>query len=132
MDSVVKVLSHSRRLNSATKKLSLQELYNIKEKLEKIIEQRLEAEKEAKKKNAEKAKKIKEYKKMLAKDGINLDELLRENGEKNGRKRAPRPPKYKITDDNGKITTWTGQGRMPNVFKKQVDAGVSIEKFLIK
>ncbi|PIE69677.1 MAG: hypothetical protein CSA21_01135 [Deltaproteobacteria bacterium] len=132
MDSIVKVLTHARRLNSATKKLSVQELYGIKEKLEKIIEQRLEAEQEALKKDAEKIEKIKQYKEMLAKDGINPGDLLTENGEKGGRKRAPRPPKYKITDDSGKTRTWTGQGRMPNVFKEKVDAGIAIETFLIK
>jgi DNA-binding protein H-NS len=68
---------------------------------------------------------------MLAADGIEPDELLDEAGAKKG-KRATRPPKYEIKDEKGKTVTWTGQGRMPNVFKARIEAGESIDSFLIK
>ena len=38
--------------------------------------------------------------------------------------------KYQITVD-GELIQWTGQGRMPTVFKKEVDAGKSMDSFLI-
>lgn len=132
MSDFVKVLSHARRLNSATKDLSVAELKDIQNKLQKIIEKRIVAEEESLRKEAEKKKKIEDIKKQLAADGINIDELLTEGSEKVTKKRAPRPPKYEITNDEGKKITWTGQGRMPNVFKEKVAEGVSIDTFLIK
>ena len=132
MSELHKVLTHARRLNSATKELSVSELEGIKDKLEKIIEQRIVAEEKARKKDAAKIEKIERYKKILAEDGINPEDLITEGIEKPVKKRAPRPPKYAITTDDGKEITWTGQGRMPNAFKAKVDKGVSIDTFLIK
>lgn len=132
MTDFVKVLSHARRLSSATKSLTVAELKDIQEKLQAIIEKRIVAEEEAQRQNAEKLKKIEDIKKQLAADGIRIDELISEETEKVAKKRAPRPPKYSITDDSGKEITWTGQGRMPNVFKAKVDSGISIDTFLIK
>lgn len=130
MSDFLKILSHQRRLNSATKVLSIDELEDIKTKLEKIIEDRIAADKASKEKEAEKLRKIEKYKEMLAADGIDPDELVHELAEKPA-KRAPRPPKYAIVADD-KTITWTGQGRMPNVFKKEVEAGKSLDSFLIK
>lgn len=132
MSDFVKVLSHARRLNSATKNLSVAELKDIQSKLEKIIEKRIVAEEDSRRKDAEKKKKIEDIKKQLAADGIDIDELLTEGTEKVAKKRAPRPPKYEITNNEGKKITWTGQGRMPNVFKEKVAEGISIDTFLIK
>lgn len=130
MSDFLKVLCHARRLNSATKSLSVGQLEDIKTKLEKIIKDRIAAEEKNKQEEAEKLKKIEKYKEMLAADGIDPDELVHEMPEKPA-KRAPRPPKYEIVVDGERIT-WTGQGRMPNVFKKEVDAGKSLDSFLIK
>jgi DNA-binding protein H-NS len=132
MSDFVKVLSHARRLNSATKSLSVAELKDIQSKLEKIIEKRIAAEEDSIRKEAEKQKKIEDIKKQLAADGINLNELLTEGTGKVAKKRAPRPPKYEITNAEGDKITWTGQGRMPNVFKEKVTEGISIDTFLIK
>ncbi len=132
MTDIVKVLTHARRLNSATKTLSIEALQSVYTKLGNIIEQRIEAEKEANKLETEKLEKIKKYRQMMAEDGIDPNDLVAEEADKPVKKRAPRPPKYEIVDDNGNKVTWTGQGRMPNVFKSKVDAGVSIDTFLIK
>ena len=129
MSDFLTILCHARRLKSATKSLSVGQLEDIKTKLEAIIKSRIAEEEEGKKKQAEKQKKIEKYKEMLAADGIAPDELSDETVEKPG-KRAPRPPKYAIVVDGERIT-WTGQGRMPNVFKKEVEAGKSIDSFLI-
>lgn len=130
MSEFLKVLCHARRLSSATKTLSVEQLKDIQSKLEKIIDNRIIEEKENKEKEAEKLKKIEKYKEMLAADGIDPDELVHEVAEKPA-KRAPRPPKYEITV-NGERVTWTGQGRMPNVFKTEVEAGKSLDSYLIK
>ncbi|MFV0437115.1 MAG: H-NS family nucleoid-associated regulatory protein [Desulfopila sp.] len=130
MEDFLQIIGHARRLKSATKKLSVNELTDIMAKLQKIIDDRLAAEEKIRQEEAEKIEKIEKYREMLAVDGIALDELVAESTGKR-EKRAPRPPKYEIIDDNGKRVTWTGQGRMPNVFKERVDAGDSIDSFLI-
>lgn len=131
MSEFEKIITHARRFKSATKDFSLEQLQDVKSKLDKIIEDRITAEEEIVRMNAEKIEKIEKYKEMLAADGIDLDELTADTPVKKG-KRAPRPPKYAITNDAGERITWTGQGRMPNIFKARVDAGESIDNFLIK
>lgn len=130
MEDFVQIVGHARRFKKATKSLSIDELVEVKAKLEKIIEDRIASEAEENKKNAEKIEKIKKIREMLAEEGIEPDELVLEAPVKKG-KRAPRPPKYAITDANGNRVTWTGQGRMPNIFKERVERGESIDNFLI-
>jgi DNA-binding protein H-NS len=67
---------------------------------------------------------------MLAKDGIDPNELQETDFYKQA-KRAPRKPKYELWNEFGKHITWTGQGRMPNVFKERIEGGESIDTFLI-
>lgn len=132
MQDFIEILGHLRRFKSATKGMSVDELVEVKTKLERIIEDRIAAEAESRKQEAEKLEKIKNYREMLAADGIELEELTADAPVKKKGKRAPRPPKYEITDANGNQITWTGQGRMPNLFKVQVEAGRSMDDFLIK
>ncbi len=131
MEDFLKIISHVRRFKTATKELTIEELSEVKAKIEKIIEARTAEEAKEKQRNAEKEQKIEKYREMLAADGIAPGELVAELPAKKG-KRAPRPAKYKITDESGNTITWTGQGRMPNVFKARVQAGESINSFLIK
>ncbi|WP_136810148.1 H-NS family nucleoid-associated regulatory protein [Desulfosediminicola flagellatus] len=131
MEDFVKIITHARRFKSATKGFSLEQLQEVKTKLDTIIDDRIAEAEEAKRANAEKIEKIEKYREMMAADGIELEDLADEAPVKKG-KRAPRPPKYGITNDAGEYITWTGQGRMPNVFKTKVDAGQSIDTFLIK
>ncbi|WP_313685399.1 H-NS family nucleoid-associated regulatory protein, partial [Pantoea sp.] len=42
------------------------------------------------------------------------------------------PAKYSYTDENGEEKSWTGQGRTPAAIKKALDAGKSLDSFLIK
>ena len=69
------------------------------------------------------------YKEMLMKDGIDISDLaeLAQTESKPKAKRAPRPAKYKFTDETGETKFWTGQGRTPSHEKIDIDipAGVS-------
>ncbi|WP_422119903.1 H-NS family nucleoid-associated regulatory protein [Klebsiella variicola] len=47
------------------------------------------------------------------------------------KKREPRPAKYAYIDDADEQKTWTGQGRTPAPIKAQLDAGKTLEDFLI-
>jgi len=131
MEDFVEIIGQVRRFKKATKDLSIDDLIEVKGKLEKIIEDRIVAAEKEKLKNAAKIEKIEEIRAMMAAEGIEPSELVSETPVPKG-KRAPRPAKYTITDANGKAVTWTGQGRMPNIFKARVEAGESIDKFLVK
>ncbi len=131
MSELLRILTHSRRLKHAAKELSIEQLEEVKNKLQSIIEDRL-AESEAEKQIiAEKDAKIQQYREMLEADGIGLEELMGLSIEKQG-KRSPRPAKYEVWNDEGKRITWTGQGRMPNIFKARIDAGEPLDTFLIE
>jgi len=126
----IRIITHARRFKSAVREIGVEQLEEIKLKLENIIADRIAEDEAAKIENEERLEKIKEYRERLAADGISLDELQDGSPEKPGR-RAPRQPKYEIWNEEGKHITWTGQGRMPNLFKARVEAGDPIETFLI-
>ena len=130
MSDFLRIITHARRLKSATKDLSIDQLKESVGKLQNIIEERIAEEEEFLKAQHERLEKIRKISEMLASEGINPDELLGSPGEKTG-KRAPRPPKYEIWNEAGEHITWTGQGRMPNVFKSRIEAGESLDTFLI-
>lgn len=130
MSDFIRIVTHSRRLKSAVKELSVEQLEEIKSKLQGIIEERIAEETAEQQENAERLEKIRKYKEMLAADGIDLEELSEFFPEKQG-KRAPRQPKYEVWNEAGERITWTGQGRMPNIFKARIEAGESLDTFLI-
>lgn len=130
MSEFTAVLCHARRFKSAVKDLSVEQLEDVKLKLDKIIADRIKDLEEQQKEDAERLEKIKKIQEMLAADGIDIDEL-QVSSVKKAAKRAPRAPKYAIQNADGEQITWTGQGRMPNVFKNELEKGKKIEDFLI-
>lgn len=61
-------------------------------------------------------------------DGINPEELLGNSSAaapRAGKKRQPRPAKYKFIDVNGETKTWTGQGRTPKPIAQALAEGKS-------
>ena len=130
MSDFLRIVTHSRRLKSAVKELSIEQLEEIKAKFQTLIEERIAEEEAEKQENAERLEKIRKYKEMLAADGIDLEELSDFLPEKQS-KRAQRQPKYEVWNEAGEHITWTGQGRMPNVFKARIEAGETLDTFLI-
>ncbi len=135
MSSFSKTFLNARSLKAATRELTIEQLEASVGKLEKIIESRRAEEAKADADRQEKLARILEYKKMLEKDGIALEELAGLGGmtTRRGKKRSPRPAKYVYKDANGNEKTWTGQGRTPAAIKKALGKGKkSLEDFLIK
>ncbi|SDB07579.1 DNA-binding protein H-NS [Pseudidiomarina indica] len=136
MSDTLKILLHERRLKAAVKGLTIAELEAVKEKLERIIDDRREEEAEMLKMEEEKLRKVEEVKRLMDELGVGLTELVGEDVTpavaSTTRKRAPKPPKYAIIDAHGERITWTGQGRMPNALKAAIESGKSLEDFLIK
>jgi DNA-binding protein H-NS len=130
MNDFLRIITHARRFKSALKEIGVDQLEEVKIKLQKIIDDRIAEEEAAKNDNAEKIEKIRKIKEMLATEGIDPSELLEESSERQSKK-AARQPKYEIWNEAGEHITWTGQGRMPNVFKARIEAGETIETFSI-
>ncbi|RYV02172.1 histone [Shewanella sp. OPT22] len=129
MSDFLEILTHGRRFKAAVKDLSIEELEDLATKLDKIIVERKELAELESKANAERDAKIEAIRKQMEEIGLSVDDL---GGVKSApKKRAPRPPKYEITVD-GETIRWTGQGRMPTVFKSEVDSGKSLDDFLIQ
>jgi DNA-binding protein H-NS len=131
MNDFLRIITHARRLKSALKELGVEQLEEIKMKLQKIIDDRIAEEEAAQLENAERLEKIRKYREALAADGIDPDELQEGSLSERPNKKTPRQPKYEIWNEAGEHITWTGQGRMPNVFKARIANGESIETFLI-
>ena len=79
-------------------------------------------------------KKISTWLELMKADGINPEELLGNSSAaapRAGKKRQPRPAKYKFIDVNGETKTWTGQGRTPKPIAQALAEGKSLDDFLI-
>ncbi|MCH1930058.1 H-NS histone family protein [Shewanella sp. A25] len=129
MSEFLEILTHARRLKASVKDLSVAELKDVYEKLGKIVAEREEEARAEAEANAERIAKIAELHKMMESAGLSIDDLGGVAAKVKST-RAPRPAKYSIVVE-GETVTWTGQGRMPTVFKQQVESGRSIEEFLI-
>lgn len=116
--------------------MPFEQLDDIKQKLDAVIEERLEATKAERAARLEHEKKLAEFRELLAAEGISAQDLLGltssdHTSDSTRTKRAPRPAKYAYIV-NGKERTWTGQGRMPAQMASAIDAGQkNLEDFLI-
>ena len=131
MDAL-KALNNLRILRAQAREIELDVLNEMLEKLYVVVAERREEEEAEQALLREKADKLAKYKEMLMNDGIDISELMDLPTEtKTKAKRAPRPAKYQYTDENGEKKSWTGQGRTPSPIKKALDAGGSLDDFLI-
>jgi len=132
MSDAFKVLNNIRTLRAQARDLALSDLEEVLEKLTVVVNERREEIEAEQAQNREKEEKLTKYREMLLADGIDPNELLGAiEVSKKRVKRAPRPAKYKYTDENGESKSWTGQGRTPAAIKKALDEGKSLDDFLI-
>ncbi|KRV70023.1 transcriptional regulator [Aeromonas veronii] len=135
MNDFLKILMNIRSLRAALRELSFEQLVEIREKFEEIFAEREQQESKLREESAERLQKLAEFTEMLKEAGIDPSELVgtaapaKAEGSAKA-KRAPRPAKYKYTED-GQEKTWTGQGRMPKTIAEAVANGRALEEFLI-
>ena len=128
MTEFLSTLTHARKFKAAVRELDLAELISFQERLIKLIEDREEEVAAKEEMNAERNAQIEAIRKQMVELGLNIGDI---GGVKAPKiKREPRPAKYTI-EVNGETITWTGQGRMPTVFKKELDEGFELSDFLI-
>lgn len=134
------IISDKRRLRAATADFPIAKLEQIRTKIDQIIAQRKNDEEQALKFQREARdtaqRSIKDLQEKL---GISREEaidLILANGtlkpNKGSEPKAKVPPKYEITDGDGKTLQWSGRGRMPVVFKHAIESGKSLNDLLIK
>lgn len=133
MSDALKALNNLRTLRAEARNIEVAVLNEMLEKFAVVVAERREEMAAESAAQREKEEKLALYKEMLRKDGITINELAQLNqGEtKSKAKRAPRPAKYKFTDEQGNEKFWTGQGRTPSPIKSAIDAGGSLDDFLI-
>lgn len=136
MSEFIKVILNQRSLRAALRELTFEQLTEAKEKLDVVFKEREDVELKLMQEQEERQAKLAEFQAMLEQAGIDPNDLLGA-GESKGAKetaakrtRAPRPAKYKYTED-GVEKTWTGQGRMPKAIAKAVEGGTALDSFLI-
>lgn len=130
MSEFLEILTHVRRFKAAVKDLSVEELRDLAAKLDKILVERESMEEEEQQAIAARNAKIEEIRQQMEAVGLSIDDLGGVAVKATSKKRAPRPAKYQIEVD-GEMVQWTGQGRMPTVFKNEINKGRSMDDFLI-
>ena len=118
MSELAKTLLNLRSLRAFSQDLTFDQLTEIQVKLTTVVEERQLQELENEEANEKREAQLKAVADMLKRDGIALDDLVaalakQPKGAQKG-KRAPRPAKYRYTDESGAEKTWTGQGRTPS------------------
>jgi len=135
MSEALKILNNIRTLRAQARECSLETLEEMLEKLDVVVNERREEESHAQAENAERSRKLEQYREMLLADGIDPNELLNalsENKTVTKARRAARPAKYSYVDENGENRTWTGQGRTPSVIRKAIEEdGKQLDDFLL-
>ncbi|MDF7660818.1 H-NS family nucleoid-associated regulatory protein [Erwiniaceae bacterium L1_54_6] len=133
MSESLKALNNIRTLRAQARELALADLEEMLEKFSVVVAERREESHAEEAAVREKAEKLAKYRELLLEDGIDPNELLGslQGAGKPRAKRAPRPAKYKYTDENGQEKNWTGQGRTPAPIKAAIDSGKSLDDFLI-
>lgn len=134
MSETLKTLNNIRTLRTHAHETDLATLEVMLEKLSAVVEERREEESTISKEQEERRIKLEAFCQKLLEDGIEATELLATVGSsqpKTKSTRAPRPAKYKYTDEYGNEQTWTGQGRTPKIIAKSLEAGRKLENFAI-
>ena len=132
MSDFLRVFLNARSLKAITRELTLEQLNEGYEKLTAIVEERRANEESVRKSQEARLQKIAEYKELLKAEGIDLADLVAGAvATEKTSKREPRTAKYKYTDAEGNVQTWTGQGRQPVPIREGIAAGKTLNDFLI-
>lgn len=133
MSSMLKNLNNIRSLRAMAREFPVDVLEDMLEKFRVVTKERREEEEQLQRQRAEQQEKINTLLALMKADGIEPEELLSMTTvtSRAVKKRQPRPAKYRFTDLNGEVKTWTGQGRTPKPIAQALAAGKSLDDFLI-
>ena len=108
-------LNNIRSLRALSREFSIDVLEEMLEKLRIVTEEIRTQQQLAAQQQAEYQEKVNTWLELMRADGISPNELVTDIQPPmaGGKKRKPRPAKYRDTDHTGAEKTRTGQGRMP-------------------
>lgn len=125
---VGKYLSNIVALRSFSKAKDLAFLEKACENLSTIIQEKKEMIELERMELEEREKNRQAILKELEERGWSIQDLL----DSKGNKRKQAEYKYSYTDEQGNTKYWTGKGRTPVFLKAKLEAGESLEQYLIK
>lgn len=133
MNLMLQNLNNIRSLRAMAREFSIDVLEEMLEKFRVVTKERREEEERLQRQRAEQQQKINTLLELMKADGISPEELFGNDvaNMRVGKKRQPRPAKYRYTDLNGESKTWTGQGRTPKTIALALAEGKSLDDFLI-
>ncbi len=134
MSEVLKILTNIRSLRALLREQPFDLVEEIEAKLKQVTNELRQAEEERQQIEAEQAQKLQGLLAQMESEGIAPEALMAALSGTNKpakSKREPRPAKYEYSD-NGETKQWTGQGRTPKALQAQLNAGKSLDSFLIK
>ncbi len=120
-----------KALKNASASLSNSELKDVLNLLRQVVEDRSREEEEKALQAQKKAEGIAEIHRIAEKYGLTREDVLESYGvqvsisEENTKTKKPRKPvaeKYRFCDLNGEEHFWTGQGKIPLLLKKRMQA----------
>jgi DNA-binding protein StpA len=133
MNLMLQNLNNIRSLRAMAREFSIDVLEEMLEKFRVVTKERREEEERLQRQRAEQQEKINTLLELMKADGISPEELFGNDVAtmRVGKKRQPRPAKYRYTDLSGESKTWTGQGRTPKAIAQALAEGKSLDDFLI-
>lgn len=123
-----------RALRAMTRELTLDQIEVLEKNFATVVGERKDYLIEQQGMADARKEKVEEYRQMLLRDGITVEELSDyiTGEEKPKKQRKVRPAKYHFINTDGENQTWTGQGRTPAVIQNAIDnEGKTLDDFLI-
>lgn len=129
---VTKYFNNFASLRAFSKDKELSFLEKAEKNLAQIIKDRKEAIELEKMEQEERERERKALIEKIEAEGWSIKDLLNESGKSSKRATSKAKNKYTFRDEQGNTQYWTGRGRMPAALKAKIDAGESLESFLIE
>ncbi len=129
---VTKYFNNFASLRAFSKDKELSFLEKAEKNLAQIIKDRKEAIELEKMEQEERERERKALIEKIEAEGWSIKDLLNESGKSSKRATSKAKNKYTFLDEQGNTQYWTGRGRMPAALKAKIDAGESLESFLIE
>ena len=129
---VTKYFNNFASLRAFSKDKELSFLEKAEKNLAQIIKDRKEAIELEKMEQEERERARIAIIEEIEAQGWSVKDLLNPNAKESKRAKSKAKNKYTFLDEQGNTQYWTGRGRMPAALKAKIDAGESLESFLIE
>lgn len=129
---VTKYFNNFASLRAFSKDKELSFLEKAEKNLAQIIKDKKDAIELERMEEEEREKARIAFIKEIEAKGWSVKDLLNPNAKENKRATSKSKNKYTFLDEQGNTQYWTGRGRMPAALKAKIDAGESLESFLIE